>query len=385
MLYMDHSATTPIHEAVLEAMTRTMKQYYGNPSSLHRLGVEAERVLTKARETMADQLLSDKEEIVFTSGGTESNNLAIRGYASTYRNRGNHLITTAIEHASVYECFRQLEQEGFRVTYLPVDHTGAIRLSDLQEAVCEDTILVSVMHVNNEVGRLQPIDEIGHWLRQYPRVGFHVDAVQGIGKLAYRLRHSRIDLFSGSAHKFGGPRGVGFLYCRKGIQLRPLLIGGGQEKGMRSGTENVPAIVGMARALRICGDSQERNMAHLYTLRARMIEKISAISGIFVNGSDKMNEMAPHIVHFSAPGCKPETIVHALEQDEIYISTKSACDSSEEKPSRVLQAMGLDHAHAISGLRASLHADHTTDDIDYFVDKLTTVLGQLPRTGGAAR
>lgn len=383
MLYLDHCATTPPYDEVIETMTQIMKQYYGNPSSLHRLGVEAERLLNKAREVIANQLAAHNEEIIFTSGGTESNNLAVRGIAKAYRNRGNHLITTAIEHASVYECCKQLEKEGYRVTFLPADHTGAIRLEQLQQVIDRDTILVSIMHVNNETGRIQPIEEIGQLLRQYPRIAFHVDAVQGIGKFKYNMRESRIDLLSGSAHKFGGPRGTGFLYRRKGLQLEPLLVGGGQETGVRSGTEDVPAIAGMAKALRMCYDKQNEHTSHLYKLRQNLVERISAMNGIFMNGSDKMNEMAPHIIHFSIPGYKPETIVHALEQREIFISTKSACDSSEERPSRVLQAMGLDHSLAISGLRVSLTAENSLEDIHFFADTLASVLKQIPRQGGA--
>ena len=374
MLYMDHSATTPPYDEVVDTVAQVMKRFYGNPSSLHGLGVEAHKLVQQARSVIAKAMNVKPEEIVFTSGGTESNNLAIKGALRAYRNRGRHLITTAVEHASVYECCRQLEREGYSVTYLPVDRTGAVRAGDVRDAIREDTVLVSVMHVNNEVGRIQPIGEIGSLLREYPRILFHVDAVQSIGKLKVSPAELGIDLLSCSAHKIRGPKGMGFLYRRAPVRLEPLLAGGGQEAGLRSGTENVPLIVGMAKAVRMAVERMAENTAHLYRLRARLIARISAMPGITVNGSETMEHMAPHIVNISVPGKKPEVIVHALEQHGIYISTRSACASGDDRPSRVLTAMGLDPARASSGLRISLSADHTESDIDFFCDTLQKVL-----------
>lgn len=377
MLYMDHCATTPPYDEVVDTVAQIMKQYYGNPSSLHRLGVEAERLITKAREVIARALDVKPGEIVFTSGGTESNNLAIKGAAHAYRRRGRHIITSMVEHASVYECCKQLEAEGYRVTYLPVDETGAVRVSDLMEAICDDTILVSIMHVNNEMGRIQPVEEIGAVLRNYPRIVFHVDAVQSVGKLKVRPAAAGIDLLSCSAHKIRGPKGVGFLYRRDGIALEPLFAGGGQEDGVRSGTENVPLIVGMAKAVRMAVERQEQAAAHLYSLREKLVRQIGDMRGLTVNGSETMGNMAPHIVNFSAPGIKPEVVVHALEQHGICISTRSACASGEQRPSRVLTAMGLSPAAAASGLRISLSADHTERDIDFFCDALKQVVAAV--------
>jgi cysteine desulfurase len=270
MLYLDYAATTPIYDEVIESVTEVMKQHFGNPSSIHRLGVQAESLVHRSKEVIAGALHVDPvREIIFTSGGTESNNLAIKGFALRNRKKGNHLITTQIEHASVSEVFTQLEEQGFRVTYLPVDHSGVVSLDKLKEAISEDTILVSIMHVNNETGRVQPISEIGKLLADYPRIKFHVDAIQAVGKLPIQPRKMGIDLLSASAHKFGGPKGVGFLYGRLGIQLEPLLAGGGQEHGIRSGTENVPLIVGMAKAFRLTMDSLSANEEQMRRLRSR--------------------------------------------------------------------------------------------------------------------
>jgi cysteine desulfurase len=382
MLYLDHSATTPPYDEVVDTVAQVMKRHFGNPSSLHHLGVEADKLVSRAREVVAGSLNVRPEEIVFTSGGTESNNLAIKGIAYQYRRRGRHLITSQVEHASVYECFRQLESRGFRVTYLPVDSTGAVDPEAVRKALTDETIAVSIMHVNNEVGRIQPVGEIGSLLKEYPRVLFHVDAVQSIGKLELNPAEAGVDLFSVSAHKIRGPKGVGFLYRRSGVQLDPLLPGGGQENGLRSGTENVPLIVGAAKALRMTMDSRARSVGHLRKLRERLLREMDAIPGIVVNGSSRPEDMAPHIVNFSVPGVKPEVVVHALEKEQIYISTRSACSSGEEKPSRVLQAMGLPDRVAASGLRVSFSADNTMEEMIFFAAKLKQVLRELVSSFG---
>ncbi len=377
MHYFDHSATTPPHKEVVRTVSEVMSQVYGNPSSLHRIGVEAERLITKARQVIASCLKVHPETVYFTSGGTESNNMAIKGIAFQYQNRGKHLITSEIEHPSVYECFKQLESYGFDVTYLPVDATGAVKLEDLKAAVREDTILVSIMHVNNEMGRIQPIAEIGRFLKAYPKLYFHVDGVQAFGKVPLRLNESGIDLLSLSAHKIEGPKGAGVLYCRKGVQLSPLLAGGGQERGFRSGTENVPLIVGMAKAVRMAAERQAQTAEYLYKLRAKLLACLSEIPNVRVHGSANEREMAPHIVHFSVPGMKSEVLLHALEQRDIYVSTRSACSSKDDRPSRVLLAMGLDRNEAASGLRVSLAASHTEADIDYLCRQLKEVIQQI--------
>lgn len=377
MLYLDSCATTPTRPEVIEAIADCMKSYFGNPSSIHRIGLEAERLVVKSREVVAASLGCKPGEIIFTSGGTESNNLAIKGVAAQYKGRGRHLITTEIEHASVYKCFNQLEGDGYKVTYLPVDSTGAVRVEDVEKAITDETILVSVMHVNNETGRIQPLEAIGSLLSRYPKIIFHADAVQGLGKLRIEPKRWQADLLSFSAHKFQGPKGAGFLYKREGLLLAPLFPGGGQEFGIRSGTENVPLIVGMAKAVRMAVERQAESAACMYQLRERLVSRLKEIDGVLLNGSDTAEQMAPHVVSVSVPGIKPEVVVHTLERHGIYISTRSACSSGEDKPSRVLLAMGYPHERAASGLRISFSADETTEQLDYFADTFASVLGSF--------
>ncbi|CAH1204442.1 Cysteine desulfurase IscS [Paenibacillus allorhizoplanae] len=377
MLYMDYAATSPLYEEVIETIAEVMKSHYGNPSSIHRLGVEAEKLLQSAKGIIASSLKVTPNEIICTSGGTESNNLAIKGVAYNYQQRGKHLITTQIEHPSVKEVFAGLEQEGFRVTYLPVSKSGSVQLADLQAAICEDTILVSIMYVNNEIGTIQPIREIGQYLAGFPKIIFHMDAVQGIAKLPLEPKAWGIDLCSASAHKFQGPKGAGFLYRRAGVQLKPLLVGGGQEFGVRSGTENVPLIVGMAKALRISMDNLAAKIAHKQTLRQQLLAGIGEIPELSISGSELEQEMAPHIVHFAFAGMKAEVVVHALEQKGIYISTRSACASGESKPSDVMLALGYPRDVAASGLRISFSDEHQEQDIALLLRSLQEVVKEL--------
>lgn len=377
MLYMDYAATTPMYEEVIDTMTEVMRTFYGNPSSLHAMGADAEQLIARARQTIAAMLKCAPGEIRFTSGGTESNNLAIRGAARRYRHRGNHLITTMVEHASVYETFRRLEADGYKVTYLPVDETGQIRLNDLEKALTEETILVSVMHVNNEMGRIQPIEQIGRMLRERPKTLFHVDAVQSVGKLPVVPERLGADLLTCAAHKLRGPKGIGFLYCRQGVELEPLLVGGGQEEGFRSGTENVPAIVGMAKAVRMAMDEQQAFAVHTAGLRKELVRCILNIPELVLSGSQQPEDMAPHIVHFSYPGMKSEVLVHALEQRGVCVSARSACSSGAEKPSRVLLAMGASHAAAVSGIRLSYSLQQTQEDVRRFCYALQEAVAEL--------
>lgn len=377
-MYLDYAATTPPYDEVVETMAEVMRSYYGNPSSLHRAGVNAEQLLKQSRGVIAECLQCRADAIRFTSGGTESNNLAIQGAAQRYRHRGLHLITSEIEHASVYETFHHLEKQGYEVTYLPVDETGRVRLDVLKDALREDTILVSVMAVNNETGRLQPIQDIGRMLKECaPRALFHVDAVQAVGKLDLRPANLNIDLMSGSAHKLRGPKGAGFLYCREGLELQPLLWGGGQEGGLRSGTENVPAIVGMAKAMRIAYGQREAFLEHTARLREYWVQAIREMPELQLSGASAASEMAPYILHFSFPGMKSEVIVHALEKHDIYVSTRSACSSGTEKPSRVLKAMGYSDERALGGVRISYSLEQSLDDARRFADILRQVVTEL--------
>ncbi|GAB1533967.1 MULTISPECIES: cysteine desulfurase family protein [Brevibacillus] len=375
MIYLDNSATTRPHPQVIETVRRAMESYYGNPSSLHQKGVEAENVLKQARKVAAQYLGCKESEVIFTSGGTESNNTAIKGVAFQYQNRGKHIITTQVEHPAVYDVCKQLEGLGFAVTYLPVDREGRVSVEAVQKAMRPDTILVSVMHVNNELGTIQPILEIGQWLKQFPKVLFHVDAVQGIGKVPLRIKDSGIDLLSVSAHKFYGPRGVGILYKREGLIIHPLMMGGGQEGGVRSGTENLPAIAGMAKAIRILEELGSVEMIRLQKLNQQLREGIATMEGCVVNTPE--SNTAPHIMNLSVPGVKAEVLLHALEEKGFLISTKSACSSKVNEPSRVLTAIGIERDCALSSLRISLGRENTADDIQQFLKALEECVSVL--------
>ncbi|OUQ88431.1 cysteine desulfurase NifS [Brevibacillus brevis] len=375
MIYLDNSATTRPHPQVIETVRRAMESYYGNPSSLHQKGVEAENVLKQARKVAAQYLGCKESEVIFTSGGTESNNTAIKGVAFQYQNRGKHIITTQVEHPAVYDVCKQLEGLGFSVTYLPVDREGRVSVEAVQKAMRPDTILVSVMHVNNELGTIQPILEIGQWLKQFPKVLFHVDAVQGIGKVPLRIKDSGIDLLSVSAHKFYGPRGVGILYKREGLIIHPLMMGGGQEGGVRSGTENLPAIAGMAKAIRILEELGSVEMIRLQKLNQQLREGIATMEGCVVNTPE--SNTAPHIMNLSVPGVKAEVLLHALEEKGFLISTKSACSSKVNEPSRVLTAIGIERDCALSSLRISLGRENTPDDIQQFLKALEECVSVL--------
>ncbi|MGG1637790.1 cysteine desulfurase family protein [Paenibacillus sp. NRS-1760] len=374
MLYFDHCASSPPYEEVVQTMMEVMKSQYANPSSLHRAGTDADKLIERSRAVLAEQMQTSKGKWVFTSGGTESNNIAIKGAARQYAGRGKHLITTQIEHASVYESFAQLEQEGFKVTYLQVGRSGHVELEQLEAAITEETILVSVMHINNEIGSIQPIENIAKLLKRYPKVILHVDAVQSIGKLPIHLEKWGIDLLSGSAHKLRGPKGVGYLYVRDGITLSPLFSGGSQEYGHRAGTQNVPAIVASAKALRMSLASMEQRSKRLKVLKQQLLTHIEQIPELKLNGAEPS---ASHIIHFSYPGMKPEVVIHMLEQRGIMASTKSACSSKDDKPSRVLLAIGASHEQASSGIRISLGDEHEEQDIAALGAALRHVVAQL--------
>jgi cysteine desulfurase len=377
LLYFDHAASAPPYPEVITSMASTMERYYANPSSLHRMGQAAEQLIGKARRVIANALNVNEQEIIFTSGGTESNNLAIKGAAWRYRQRGKHIITSMLEHASVYEACRQLEREGFEITYLEADEEGRVSAEQVKQAIRKDTFLVSLMHVNNETGAIQPIGDIGKLLSAYPRILFHVDAVQSTGKISFDPGVCHIDLFSVSAHKLHGPRGIGLLYCRKDIQLEPLISGGGQEHGLRSGTEPVPLITGMAKAIRLTSERREEAYSHVRRLRKYLLDRLRTIDGVIITGSSAEEHMSPFIVHICVPNLRSEVLLHTLEESNIFVSTKSACSSGENKPSRVLLAMGMTDAMARSGLRISLSSEHKLEDMDTLADAILHGVEQL--------
>ncbi|MDR6224955.1 cysteine desulfurase family protein [Desmospora profundinema] len=380
MIYLDNSATTRMDPEVVQVMTDVMRNIYGNPSSLHGLGGKAERLVTQARQALARTLDVSPSSLVFTSGGTESNNLAIKGAALQFRNRGRHLITTQVEHASVYQVMKQLEQEGWNVTYLPVDSQGRVDPQAVEDAVTEETVLVSIMHVNNETGTIQPIRQIGERLRRFPKVLFHVDAVQAFGKVEVRPRQWGIDLMTLSAHKFHGPKGAGVLVIREGIRLTPLLVGGGQEEGFRSGTQNVPGIVGLAKAA-VLADQRRREIGPRWAewKEAWLKHASETLPGMRVNGDVSREGGAPHLFSLSFPGLKSEVIVHALEEEGVIVSSKSACSSKGEKPSRILKAMGLRDEEAIGSIRVSMGLMTVKNETERALEALKRVIPRLQR------
>lgn len=374
-IYLDNSATTLPDPDVVAAMVDMMTTTYGNPSSLHKKGLLAEKEIDKARERVAKSLGVKKTEIVFTSGGTEANNLAIFGVAEQYASRGKHIITTKIEHPCVYDAVQELAERGYEVTYLPVSAEGIIHVDDLKRAFREDTILVSVMYVNNETGAIQPIEKIGAFLKDKRKTLFHVDAVQAWGKLPIKIKESSIDLLTVSAHKIHGPKGVGALFVRDGVKLTPQVFGGGQERGVRSGTENAPGIVGMGVAAERASRELKSATAQMRELRDVLIEKIRAeIPDSRINTPA---QAAPHVVNASFPGVRGEVLVHALETNGVFVSTGSACSSREKIYSRVLKAMGLPERELEGSIRLSLSSATTREEIETAVEHLKTSVADL--------
>ncbi|MFB9280031.1 cysteine desulfurase family protein [Cohnella cellulosilytica] len=383
--YFDHCASSPMPQMVIDTMTELMKLHYANPSSLHKAGTDAMKLVDRARASVAERMGAKLREVLFTSGGTESNNLAIKGLLGQTGRSPKHIIVSPVEHPSVHECARQLEAEGaVELTVLPVDSAGRVDPGDVAAAIRKETVLVSVMHVNNETGTVQPIEEIGRIVRKHARIRFHVDGVQAIGKVPFDWKGSGVDFYSGSAHKFGGPKGVGLLLVKEGIELSPLLSGGGQENGMRSGTLNVPAIVAMSQALRLSMERREARRATMYELRRRLLAIVAEIPAWVVNGAADERDTAPHVVNLSYPGMRPEVIIHMLEREGVYVSTQSACSSKSLKPSRVLLAMGYDADRSSGSIRISFGDEHSIRDIEHLGEKLRSVaadLKPLERTG----
>lgn len=379
--YFDHCASTPPREEVIRTLAEVMAKHYANPSSLHRGGQEARRLVDRSRSLVAGLFPGTSAgEWHFTSGATESNNIAVLGAARALSKRGKHIVTTGIEHPSVFDACGQLEREGWHVTYLPANEEGIVSAEAVEAALRDETSLVSVMHVNNETGAVQPIKEIGQRIKRRGNILFHVDGVQSVGKLAVDLVGSGCDLFSATAHKIGGPRGVGLLYARSGVQLAPIYRGGGQEMGLRPGTENVPGIVAGAKAFRLAIESQPERAERMYRLRAQLTAAVAAIPELSLNGSAdcmKGGQAAPNIVNFSFAGMKPEVVVHMLEQQGILASTKSACSSKSDEPSRVLLAMGLSRQRASSGIRISFGDEHGPADVEWLAKKIAQAVDSL--------
>ena len=376
-VYFDNAATTKIIPEVREIMLRTMDEDYGNPSSMHRKGVEAENYVRNARNSIAKQLKCEAKEIIFTSGGTESNNLALLGLALANKRAGNHIITTGIEHASVYNPVLYLQDLGFRVTFLKVDAHGKVDLEHLKESLCEDTILVSTMAVNNEIGAVEPIKEIAAIIKEYnaehnKKILYHVDAIQAYGKRVIYPKRVGIDAMSMSGHKIHGPKGSGALFVDSKAKIKPVLYGGGQEKGMRSGTENTAAIAGMGKATEIMYGRLEENAEKMQTVKDALIEGATKIEGVTDNSGE-----SPHIASLSFRGVRSEVLLHALEDKGIYVSAGSACSSNHPAISGVLQAIGLDKDLLESTLRFSFCEYNTVEEAEYTVKVLEEILPLL--------
>lgn len=376
MIYFDNSATTKPYPEVIESFIKVSTDYFGNPSSLHGLGVQAEKLLSAARKQMAELLKVKSSEIYFTSGGTESNNLAIKGVAQAYANRGKHIITTAIEHPSVGDACHSLEEQGFELTYLPVDEQGRISLSELELALREDTILVSIMHVNNEVGSIQPIAEIGSLLKRYPKALFHVDHVQGAGKVDLPIRENNIDLCSISGHKVHGLKGTGILYIRDGVRIQSLFHGGNQETKIRSGTENVAGIVALSKAFRISMNNQQLYHDKMQQIRDYLYDGLMKMDGVLVNSP--LNG-ALHILNFSVPGIKSEVLLHALEAEGIVVSTTSACSSKKRTSSKTVEAMFHDSVRSESVIRISTTYSNQLEEAEKVLAAIQKIVANLEK------
>mgnify|MGYP000008118453 CR=1 FL=1 len=375
MIYFDNAATTCVFPEVVEAMQDAMQVTYGNPSAKHMKGIEAENKVKAAQE-----LRAKPKEILFTSGGTESNNTAIIGTAMANRRKGKHIITTKVEHASVYEPMYHLEEEGYEVTYLDVDSEGIVDLDQLEESIREDTILVSCMMVNNEIGAIEPIEEIAKIIKaKNPNTIFHVDAIQAYGKLPIVPKNMGIDLLSTSGHKIHGPKGVGFLYVRNGVKIHKLILGGGQQKGMRSGTDNVPGIAGLGCAAKEAYTDFDKKVTHLCELKQFFMEEVQKIPDTVLN-SLPGDQGAPHIVSVSFAGVRSEVLLHALEERGIQVSSGSACSSNKKLPvSPVLKEIGLKKDLLDSTVRFSFCENTTKEELEYCLQQLKELLVVLRR------
>lgn len=378
-VYFDNSATTKVLPSVADLVLKVMTEDYGNPSAKHGKGMRAEQYIKEAAEIIAGTLKVSPKEIIFTSGGSESNNMALIRTAIANKRAGNHIISTSIEHASVYNPLAYLEEQGFEVTYLPVDHNGHISLEDLENAIREDTILVSIMYVNNEIGAVEPVEEIAKRIKKKnPAILFHVDAIQAYGKFVIRPKRQGIDLLSVSGHKIHAPKGIGFLYVDSRVKIKPLIYGGGQQRGMRSGTENVPGIAGLGEAAREMYQNHGEKMKQLYELKDYMIKRLDEVEGTTVN-SLPGELSAPQIVSASFSGVRSEVLLHALEDKGIYVSSGSACSSNHPAVSGTLKGIGVKQELLDSTLRFSFGVFNTKDEVDICIAALKELLPVLRR------
>ena len=377
--YFDNSATTRVLDSVKDIVVKTMTEDYGNPAAKHRKGMEAEQYIREARKIIADSMKVQEKEILFTSGGSESNNMALICTAWANQRAGKHIISTAIEHPSVYNPLGVLEELGFEVTILPVDHDGHISLKELEEAIRPDTILVSTMYVNNEVGAVEPVEEISRVIKaKNPSALYHVDAIQAYGKYVIRPKKQGIDLLSVSSHKIHGPKGVGFLYIRNGVKIKPLIYGGGQQAGMRSGTENVPGVAGFGAAVKEMYTDHAEKIQKLIGLKDYMTDRLGEIEGTVIN-SKKGEASAPQIVSVSFEGVRSEVLLHALEDKGIYVSSGSACSSNHPGISGTLKGIGVAQKLLDSTIRISFSIFNTKEEVDYTIDVLKELVPVLRR------
>ncbi len=376
-IYLDNSATTKPYEEVVNLMSDIALNHYGNPSSKHNIGLDAENYLKEAYDNISRVLKCEPGEILFTSGGTESDNTALIGCANAYKRRGNHIITTAIEHPAIIETTEYLKSQGFEITYLPVNGEGIVEINDLKNALTDRTILVSVMFTNNEVGSTQDITRLSAVVKEYNKdIIFHTDAVQAFGKYKIVPKKMGIDLMSVSAHKIHGPKGIGFLYIRKGVKVNPYIIGGGQQSGMRSGTENVSAIAGLGLATKLIYGNLEEEVKKMYELREFLVESVKSIDGIQINGPEN-GKGAPHIVSASVKGVRAEVLLHALEEKGIYVSSGSACASNKNSVSGTLKGIGLAKEYLDSTIRISMSIFNTQEELEYLVKSMREILPEL--------
>lgn len=377
LCYFDNSATTKCAPLVIEKMNEVMNEHYGNPSSLHNVGFDSEKMLSEARSIIAKSLKADEKEIIFTSGGTESNNMALLGSAMANKRAGRHIITSSIEHASVNAPLKMLEELDYEITYLPCDNNGTVSISELEDNIRDDTILVSIMHVNNEIGAVQPIEDIGRIIKKHnSNCLFHVDAIQSFGKYAINPKKMNIDLLSVSGHKIHGPKGSGFLYIKQGTKIKPIIYGGGQERGLRSGTENVYSQCGLGVAVSLMCDDMEENVKKLRTLKEHFVDRIKDMDFATINGLTN-EQSAPNIVSVSIKDVRAEVVLHSLEEKEIYVSAGSACSSNKPAISKTLQAINVPKEMLDKTVRFSFSIYNTIEEVDYACDVLEDIIPKL--------